>query len=90
MQKLYLMCCDFYTVHLYGYTATKNVFQKDLSVRLNHRHKKRPGLKLAIFKTRIWRMRTRIRRIRRTWQTRRIRWTRQIRRIQWIWRIQQI
>ena len=43
---------------------------------------------VAIFKTRIQRMRTRIRRMRRTsWQTRRIQRTRWIRRIQRIWRI---
>ena len=45
---------------------------------------------VAIFKTRIQRMRTRIRRMRRTWQTRRIQRTRWIRRIQRIWRIWRI
>ena len=42
---------------------------------------------MAIFKTRIWWMWTRIRRMRRTWRTRRI-W--RIRRTRQIWRIQRI
>ena len=42
---------------------------------------------LAIFETRIRRMRTRIQRMRRTWGTRRIQ---RIQRIQRIWRIQRI
>ena len=46
-----------------------------------------PRIYMAIFKTRIRRMQTRIRRMRRTWRTRRI-W--RIRRIQRIWRIRRI
>ena len=52
-----------------------------------------PYLSVAIFKARIWWMRTRIRRMRRTWQTRwiwQIRRTWRIPRIQRIWWIQRI
>ena len=51
---------------------------------------------LAIFKTRIRRMRARIRLMGQTWQTRRIwrirgtRWIRRIQRIRWIRRIQRM
>ena len=50
-------------------------------------------MNLAIFKTRIRRMRTQIQRMRRTWRTRRIQRTRRIWRIQrtrWIWQIRRI
>ena len=42
---------------------------------------------VAIFKTQIQRMRTRIQRMQRTWRTR---WIQRIQRIQWIWRTGQI
>ena len=44
----------------------------------------------AIFKTRIQRMRIRIKRMRRTWGTWRIQWTRRIRRTWWIQPIRRI
>ena len=63
--------------------TTGIIFIKKISIKYLERGKLQ--LTEAIFKTRIRRMRTRIRRIRQIRRIQRIRRTRRIRQIQWIW-----
>ena len=70
-------------------TIDERDFQKATKEKQTETEKSK-GNRRAIFKTRIWLMRTRIRRMRRTGRTLRIRRTRRIWRIRRIRRIQQI